>query len=193
MTTSAQHIDKSIKQIWKLVYEGVYTETQAEVLVAKLASDRGRGGVHNRTTKEHVINRRGWDLTGQLPPWARQAFTHGQKAVMAWIGKELKEKGVCNHSNTYIAKGVGYCITVVKEAKRIAVRLGLISIDPPKWINKTRCAIAVIRRKCSQWLSWLDRGPTAGVGGRTTRSLIIDRNPSSFFVRPARESRRVPP
>lgn len=180
--TTSGHLDRAIRNIWKLVCDGIYTEIQAGILISKLVFSHGRG-INTKTTDDRVINRRGWDLTGQLPPWARKAFTHGQKTALAFIGKQLKENGICVHSNSYIAKAVGFCVTVVKEAKRIAIRLGLISIDPAKWIAPKRCAIAVIRRKCSQWLSWLDRAPTVGVGGRMPGSLIIDRD-SSFFIRP---------
>ncbi len=165
------------------------TEIQASVIIAKLTTQESIG----RSDPDRIVRRRGWDLTGQLPPWARKAFTHGQKVILAWIGKQLKEKGVCIFSNSYIACAVSYGVTVVKQAKRIAVRLGLIEIDPARWISPTRRAICVIRKKCSQWLSWLDRGPTADVGTKATRNLIIESNPLSFFVRPAPAGHRSGP
>ena len=170
------------------VWQG-HPDADFQELLDSIQDSPSAGRIRKRKTSlspERIGKQRMWDSTGQLPPRYRAAFTHGEKVVLAWIGAKIKRTGVCSFSNTYISRAVNYSVTVVKNAKRKASKLGLTKTDAPVWISKCRCAISVIRRRCSEWLNWLDRGPTGGVGRKVTGSLIIE----SYFLRPAGYNRQ---
>ena len=77
-------------------------------------------------TPESIERRRGWADGTEMPTHHRRKFTRAQLGVVNFLLKWCFEKGACRLPIEAIAGRVGTCKTVVREAVRKAVGLGLI-------------------------------------------------------------------
>jgi hypothetical protein len=102
----------------------------AQLVPAAAPAPDGQGTAparaHPRTgsrprTPESKARRRHWAASGYLPPKLAKAFTPGEQAVMAVVGKHIAARGVCNLAMGHIAALAGVSITTAKRAMRQAV------------------------------------------------------------------------
>jgi len=128
-----------------------------------------RPGVGSRPrSPESMARRRRWAAAGYLPPKLAAAFTAGEPAVLAGVGREAARRGKCTLAKGAIAALAGVCECLVKRALRHAALLGLITIEVRRlsyWRNDTN----IVRVASREWGAWLrtrlPRDVVPGFGG----------------------------
>lgn len=135
----------------------------AQVVPAAAPAPDGQGTVparaHPRTgsrprTPESKARRRRWAASGYLPPSLSEAFTPGEQAVMAVVGKHIAARGVCNLAMGHIAALAGVSITTAKRAMRQAVLVGLVTIELRR-VTGFRNDTNLVRIASAAWAAWL--------------------------------------
>jgi hypothetical protein len=167
-------VDDAIKDIWKAYAYGNISEAQAYAQTEKLRRERD-GEISAR-----MRLRRLWGGTSSLPPDVRVRLTLGQQAVLVAILRQCKISGICSLTNSQIAGLAGCCRTLVSQAKSIARRLGLITIQERRVSLRSNMS-SVIRISCSKLMEWIRRGPVGGWLQKSDKKKNID----SFFLRAA--------
>jgi hypothetical protein len=112
--------------------------------------------------------RRTLGSSSSMPPDLRALFTEGQRAVLAVMCGEVKLHGTCDLPNDRMAALAGVCRTTVQTTMHEARRLGLIHVtERPRPGRKNLTNI--IRIMSRDWLTWVNRGPTAHRPARANR------------------------
>lgn len=91
---------------------------------------------------------------GLLPPQINACFTQGERAVLAIVGLEARERGDCRLSIPHIAALAGVSETTVRNALRLARELGLVTIEERR-LTAFRSDTNIVRITSSEWSSWL--------------------------------------
>ncbi len=157
--------------LWKAYAAGQIGEDDAQalsddiearkVLPASPAPARRHVGSRPRTDAS-MERRRRWASSGAMPPQLAARFTLAESAVMAVIAAEARVKGSCRLHNAHIAAVGGVSVSTVKNAVRVARKLGFIRVEERRrsaWRNDSN----VITVVDLAWLAWL-RLRRAGVG-----------------------------
>jgi hypothetical protein len=113
-------------------------------------------------TDASMERRRRWAASGSMPPQLQARFTQAEAAVMAVVAAEARVKGSCRLHNAHIAAVGGVSVSTVKNAVRVARKLGFIRVEERRrsaWRNDSN----VITVVDLAWLAWL-RLRRAGVG-----------------------------
>jgi hypothetical protein len=110
--------------------------------------------------------RRTWAGAGLLPPNARGSYTPGETAVLTVIALEVKRRGFCDLPNDRIAATAGVCRTTVKNALRRAKDVADITVTE-RPVPGRKSLTNVVRIVSRKWLTWIQRGRAAGIGGKT--------------------------
>ncbi|MCJ2132781.1 hypothetical protein MKK69_01655 [Methylobacterium sp. J-026] len=130
----------------------------AQVLPAP-AMDGTARRPHHRTgsrprTPESKIRRRHWAAGGYMPLKLAAAFTPGEQAVMAVVGKHIAARGICTLAVGAIAALAGVSETTVRRAMRQAALVGLLTIAARR-ITGFRNDTNVLRIASAEWAAWL--------------------------------------
>ena|ERR1700730_4045573 len=133
---------------------------------------------------------RRWGYPDGIPYDYRHLFTAKRAAVINFIAKRVKHTGKCDLPNATIARKVGVCIRTVQRAKAdFSEFCEIATIPMSKYaMQAVKHVVVIVDELWKKWLSnKASRRPACHPLER------IDENLSSFFVRPARESHRIPP
>ncbi len=97
-----------------------------------------------------------------MPPALAARFTLAEAAVMAVVAAEVRVKGSCRLHNAHIAALAGVSVSTVKNAVRVARKLGFIRVEERRltaWRNDSN-----VMTVCDPaWIAWL-RLRRVGVG-----------------------------
>jgi hypothetical protein len=105
--------------------------------------------------RRSIHRRRLLASSGPLPPQLAAHFTTSEQAVLRVIGDEANRNGIgCYLCNAAIAARAGTSVTVVQNTKRLARRLGLISVEERR-IGRHKSRTSVIRVISLEWAAWL--------------------------------------
>jgi len=95
--------------------------------------------------------------SGPLPSALAAGFTPGQLATLRIVADEVRTKGECSLSLCEIAARAGVCVTLARDAIRLAAGDGLAVIIERR--QRGRPSLTNIVRIISrEWLAWIRRG-----------------------------------
>jgi hypothetical protein len=157
--------------LWKAYAAGQIGEEDAQALSndiearktrpASPAPARRHAGSRPRSDAS-MERRRRWAASGSMPPQLQARFTQAEAAAMAVVAAEVRVKGSCRLHNAHVAALAGVSVSTVKNAVRVARKLGFIRVEERRrsaWRNDSN----VITVVDLAWLAWL-RLRRAGVG-----------------------------
>ncbi len=149
--------------LWKAYAAGQIGEDDAQALSdtiearkalpASPAPARRHVGSRPRTDAS-MERRRRWASSGAMPPQLQARFTLAEAAVMSVVAAEVRVKGSCRLHNAHIAALAGVSVSTVKNAVRVARKLGFIRVAQRRltaWRNDSN----VITVVDLAWLAWL--------------------------------------
>jgi hypothetical protein len=159
-------LPEASRLLWLALAEGAVTEDQASELDAlvkmRLATPRPselprsqRRSVGSRPRSEASLRRRRMHVaSGMMPPEIAASCTQGEAAALAIIAYEHVAKGACDLPIGAIAAKAGVCATTVRNALRLAKRLGLIKVEERR-LAYDRSLPNVVTIVDSGWAAWL--------------------------------------
>src|SRR5215218_341127 len=172
-------LDHLSKAIWQALAAGAVGDDDAQALAERLHARRsllrgdlkpvgipvGRASIFpprrpQRAPKRPVAiaRRRHLAASGPMPPSLACRFTVGELAVLRIVGDEVRQHGQCDRCVDELAARAGVCRSLVKNAIRMAARLGLLTVEERRRAGR-RNLPNVIRIVSREWLTWLARGP----------------------------------
>lgn len=194
-------LDNLARLVWRAHAEGQLGDDEAQNLAEAIQlrrilpapeMPRPRASSGSRPRKpESIARRRAWAASGLVPARIASSFTPGQVAVLSLIAAEVKKRGSCTLFVATIAAQAGCCATVVRQALRHAVTLGLLDVRERRqsaWRSDSN--VVVIRS--TEWTAWLRLRPRgirpAGHGGGCISVLTtpteIEKGPRGHHARP---------
>jgi hypothetical protein len=152
------HVDELARDLWQAYGAGKLTDAEAENLAARIEDLRRELRPQDRTAVRapHVLDlprrtashfpaknkaptspdraaskerRRRLAFSGPLPPALAARFTPGQVAVLRIVADEVRDKGACALPLGAIAARAGVCVTLARDAIRLAAGDGLLVIE----------------------------------------------------------------
>ena len=100
--------------------------------------------------------RRNLGLAGALPHALAARFTEGQRAVLAIVATEVRDKDACELPLEAIAARAGVCVTLARNAIRLAAGDGLAVIVERRRAGRPNLP-NVVRIVSREWLAWIKR------------------------------------
>jgi hypothetical protein len=119
----------------------------------------GRRGANVR--KPDLERRRRIAASGAMPPAIAARFTTGEQAALAVVAGEVRRTGRCELAVGAIAGRAAVSASTVRNALRVARRLGLVRVEERKvtaWRNDTN----VVRVTSPEWSVWIAKGKGGG-------------------------------
>jgi hypothetical protein len=180
-------IDDLAKNLWAEFAAGRLTDEQAENLAGRIEDRRreirpqDRTAVRvpdlPRTPKSFFPQKRGNPTSpdraaskarrrrlassGPMPPALACMYTTGQLAVLRVVADEFRDKGACGLPLGAIAARAGVCVTLARDAIRLAAGDGLLVIEERRQHRAKNLPnrVCVVSR---EWITWIKRGPGGG-------------------------------
>ncbi|MCT2580901.1 hypothetical protein P3C33_27815 [Mesorhizobium sp. P16.1] len=91
-----------------------------------------------------------------LPPFVRDCFTEGERAVLYIVASDCRQHGSCRSSVKEIGDRAGVGVSTVRNALRRARRLGLVDVtERPQW--RAKHLPNLVKIVCRRWLAWLQK------------------------------------
>ncbi|AMB48439.1 hypothetical protein [Methylobacterium sp. AMS5] len=119
------------------------------------AGSRRTGTVGSRPrTDASMERRRRWAASGRLPPALASRFTLAEQAVLSLVAAESVRRKDCRLSVGGLAAITGVSETTVRNAIRVAARLGLVTVEERR-ITGWRSDTNIVRIISAEWTSWL--------------------------------------
>jgi hypothetical protein len=179
-------LDHIARQVWAAHGSGVLDDTSAQGAAeairarqreayaqpvparktAPRAAARRRQSSPDRQAR--LERRRRLAMSGPMPPHLAAKFTVGELSALRIIGDECREHGCCTLHIDAIAARAGVERSTVKNAVRLARRLGLLDMRERRRRGQ-RSLTNVIRVISAEWRLWLSRG---GVKKLTTNRTV---------------------
>ena len=172
--------------LWRAYGEGKVSEAEAEALSALIEARRSpplaveaptlaqavtRTATGSRPrTDASLERRRRWAASGRLPPQLAARFTPAEQAALSLVAAETARRGDCRLAVGQLAAVAGVSETTVRNALRLARRLGLVTVEERR-LTGWRSDTNVVRIVSAEWTAWLrlarrgERGPGAKGGG----------------------------
>src|SRR4051812_15326427 len=155
--------------LWKAYAAGQVTEAQASELSDLIESRRAlpaapkpvqrRLGSRPRSPAS-MERRRRWAASGCLPPALAARFTLAETAVLAVVSAEVRQHGACTLTVGHIAAVAGVCGQTVRNALRVAQRLGFVHVEQRRvsaWRNRPN-RVTILSPEWTTWLRMARRG-----------------------------------
>src|SRR4051812_48703419 len=162
--------------LWKAYAAGQVTEAQASELSDLIENRRAlpaapkpvqrRLGSRPRPPAS-MERRRRWAASGCLPPALAARFTLAETAVLAVVSAEVRQHGACTLTVGHIAAVAGVCGQTVRNALRVAQRLGFVHVEQRRvsaWRNRPN-RVTILS---PEWTTWLRMARRRG-GERSSR------------------------
>src|SRR3954452_9539523 len=124
--------------LWRAYAAGTVSESDAADLSALIEARkaipaapkpaRRRFGSRPRSDAS-MERRRRWGASGCLPPQIGARFTLDETAVVAVVSAEVRQHAACTLTIGHIAALAGVCGQTIRNALRVAQRLGFVHIE----------------------------------------------------------------
>jgi hypothetical protein len=115
-------------------------------------------------TDGSLERRRRWAASGRLPPGLAARFTLAEQAVLALVAAEVARRKDCRLAVGHLAAIVGVAETTVRNAIRVAVKLGLVTVEERR-VTGFRNDTNILRIVSPEWTAWLRLARRAPVSG----------------------------
>jgi hypothetical protein len=180
-------IDDLARDLWQEFAAGRLNDEQAENLAARV-EDRRReirpqdktavrvpdlpriaasyfpAKNKNPTSPDRAASRarrRRLACSGPMPPALACMFTTGQLAVLRIVADEFRDKGACELPLGAIAARAGVCVTLARDAIRLAAGDGLLIVEERRQ-HRAKNLPNRVRVISREWITWIKRGPGGG-------------------------------
>src|SRR4051812_28540726 len=124
--------------LWKAYAAGQVSEAEASALPEAIELRRAlpapqrpvqrRFGSRPRSDAS-MERRRHWAASGCLPPQIAARFTLAEQSVLAVVSAEVRQYAACTLTIGHIAAVAGVCAQTVRNALRVAQRLGFVHVE----------------------------------------------------------------
>ena len=191
-------LDATARLLWRAHAEGQIADADAEAVAVALqgrraafarpgslvavahatpASARRRAAEPRSPDRQASLERRRRQaMSGVVPSRIAASFTPGELAVLSVVGRQCQRAGVCSLPVDMVAALAGVSRSTVKNAVRLAVRLGLIERRERRrrgLPSKTN----VIKVISAEWSAWLKLGEhRVGVGVKSVTPTVSHSN-----------------
>src|SRR3954447_2805155 len=155
--------------LWRAFSVGHITEAEASALSEAIELRRAlpppqkpaqrRFGSRPRSPAS-MERRRRWAASGALPPQIASRFTLAEQAVLAVVSAEVRQHAACTLTIGHIAAVAGVCGQTVRNALRVAQRLGFVHIEQRRvsaWRNRPN-RVTILSPEWTTWLRMARRG-----------------------------------
>src|SRR3954469_19491800 len=156
--------------LWKAYAAGQVSEAEASALSEAIELKRAtrppqkpaqRLLVGSRPRSPASIERRRrWAASGCLPPQIAARFTLAETAVLAVVTAEVRQHAACTLTIGHIAALAGVCGQAVRNALRVAQRLGFVHVEQRRvsaWRNRPN-RVTILSPEWTTWLRMARRG-----------------------------------
>src|SRR3954465_15780759 len=167
--TPRVELAKVASLLWKAYAAGQVSEAEASELSDLIESRRAlpapqkpiqrRLGSRPRSDAS-MERRRRWAASGCLPPSLAARFTLAETAVLAVIAAEVRQHAACTLTIGHIAALAGVCGQTVRNALRVAQRLGFVHVEQRRvsaWRNRPN-RVTILSPEWTTWLRMARRG-----------------------------------
>ena len=160
----AQSLAESIEARRREV-RGIDTLANRAPQVAAQAKGQGRPShfppkrkaPRSASRRASIERRRTLAASGPMPPQLACRFTCGELAALRIVADAVRDKGQCVMTLSEIAGRAGVCVTLARNALRLAAREGLVTIEERRRDRRPNLA-NVVRVISREWLVWIERG-----------------------------------
>src|SRR3954447_7757088 len=155
--------------LWKAFAAGTVSEAEAAALSEAIEARRAlpppqktaqrRLGSRPRSDAS-MERRRRWAASGCLPPQIAARFTLAETAVLAVVSAEVRQHAACTLTIGHIAALTGVCGQTVRNALRVAQRLGFVHVEQRRvsaWRNRPN-RVTILSPEWTTWLRMARRG-----------------------------------
>src|SRR3954467_3230655 len=155
--------------LWKAFAAGQVSEAEATALSEAIELRRAppaaqkpaqrRLGSRPRMSAS-LERRRRWAASGALPPQIAARFTLAETAVLAVVSAEVRQHAACTLTIGHIAAVAGVCAQTVRNALRVAQRLGFVHVEQRRvsaWRNRPN-RVTILSPEWTTWLRMARRG-----------------------------------
>lgn len=133
--------------------------------------------------------RRNLSLAGSIPFALAQRFTEGERAALAIVAAEVKAKGACELPLEAIAARAGVCVTLARNAIRLAAGCGLAVVVERR--RPGRASLTNIVRIISrEWLTWIRQSGGGCKRANPTEDIGLNPRKSGVSTKGLSEKRR---
>lgn len=180
------HVDELARDLWQAHAAGALSDDEAQTTAEILEVRRREIRPQDRTAvraphvpriaasffpaKRRSVSpdraasmerRRRLAASGPMPPALACLFTTGQLAVLRIVADEFRDKGFCALPLGAIAARAGVCVTLARDAIRLAAGDGLLIIEERRQHQAKNLPnrVRVISR---EWITWVMRGRGGG-------------------------------
>jgi len=189
-------LDDMSRKIWSAYADGDISEAQADAASREiharrqqLAQKRAQPAQAKRPVRRcpdragRIDRRRRQAASGAVPATLAAAFTGGELATLAVVGRQAASGRPCDWPMARIAALAGVSVSTARNALRMAQRLGMVRV-----IERRRAAnrslTNLISITCRKWMGWLRRGRKEGGGSKkpepmNTEVILAARQPVS--------------
>lgn len=161
-------LDAIAKALWAAYGAGEFDDAGATEIDLAIRAARRRPAGPARvkapkvrlTTPERaarIARRRRWAASSAMPARMAEAFTQGQQAALAVIGRAWADRAVCDWPVARIAALAGCGPSTVRSALRLAERLGLVRVAERR-VSAARSRPNLVWVTGREWWAWLRRG-----------------------------------
>ena len=176
------HIDDIARDLWRVHGDGLIADADAERVAAQVEEARRRirpadtvavraprvprAASNFPPRRRHCASpdrlasrtrRRRLASSGPMPPALASGFTEGQRAVLRVVADEVRAKGSCTLPLAAIAARAGVCVTLARDAIRLAAGDGLAVIIERRRRGRPNLT-NIVRIISREWLAWIARG-----------------------------------
>jgi hypothetical protein len=179
------HVDDIARDLWRAYGAGMIGDGDAERVTAHIEEARLRirpadtvraraPGVRLGAVSMFAARRLAY--SGPLPPALAAGFTLGQLAVLRIVADEVRAKGTCELALEAIAARAGVCVTLARNAIRLAAGDGLLLI-----VERRRHGASsltnVVRIISREWRAWvMHRGGGSKMANPSDNKSFKQRN-----------------
>src|SRR4051794_22818073 len=155
--------------LWRAYAAGTVSESDAADLSALIEARkaipatpkpaRRRFGSRPRSDAS-MERRRRWAASGCLPPQIAARFTLAETAVLAVVSAEGRQHAACTLPICHIGALTGVCGQTVRNALRVAQRLGFVHVEQRRvsaWRNRPN-RVTILSPEWTTWLRMARRG-----------------------------------
>ena len=111
----------------------------------------------SQSRRASIERRRTLAASGPMPPQLACQFTTGELAALRIVADTVRDKRQCVMTLGEIAGRAGICVTLARNALRLAAREGLVTIEERRRDKRPNLA-NVVRIISREWIVWIERG-----------------------------------
>src|SRR3954452_21038932 len=177
--------------LWRAYGAGHITEAEATALSEAIEARRAlpaapkpaqrRFGSRPRSDVS-MERRRRWAASGCLPPQIAARFSLAEQSVLAVVSAEVRQYAACTLTIGHIAAVAGVCAQTVRNALRVAQRLGFVHVEQRRvsaWRNRPN-RVTILS---PEWTTWLRMARRGGASKFLEASPTQEKNEGTLALR----------